>query len=71
MKDSSGVSTFCSTKNGKITFSLGFDTLVSCMYIESWPQLLLTVRGFDADGDIITRGYGQIFLPTQPGMHVK
>jgi hypothetical protein len=71
MKDSTGTSTFCSSKNGKITFSLGFDTLVSCMYVESWPQLLMTIRGFDIDGDLITKGYAQIFLPTEPGMQIK
>jgi hypothetical protein len=41
------------------------------MYVESWPQLLMTIRGFDINGDLITKGYAQIFLPTEPGMQIK
>jgi len=41
------------------------------MYIASWPQLLFTIKGFNSYGSIITKGYGQVFLPTEPGASVK
>ena len=31
----------------------------------------MTLKGFDTDGDMFTRGYAQIFLPTSPGVQIK
>lgn len=29
------------------------------------------MKGFDQDGDVVTKAYAQIFLPTRPGMRVQ
>lgn len=71
IQDNEGMSPFCEAKNGIIHFSLNFDCLLSCVYIQSWPQLIMTIKGFNPNGDIITKGYAQIHLPVEPGQKMK
>lgn len=71
IQDIDGVSPFCEAKNGVIHFSLDFDCLLSCVFIQSWPQLIMTIRGFNEKGEIITKGYAQIHLPIESGQTVK
>lgn len=49
-QDTEGQSHFCESKQGKATFSLGFDFLASCMYIVTWPKIVFTLRGFNGWG---------------------
>ena len=50
-----------------MNFSLGFDSLLSCVYVESWPQLIMTFKGFNSVGQQQILGYAQMFLPTETG----
>ena len=50
IKDTEGESHFCESKGGQVTFSLGFDFLASCMYIKSWPKIVIEVKAFDKFG---------------------
>ena len=50
IQDTEGESHFCETKNGKASLSLNFDFLVSCMYVASWPKLVITLKGFNYKG---------------------
>jgi hypothetical protein len=49
-QDTEGQSHFCESRQGKATFSLGFDFLASCMYIVTWPKIVFTLRGFNGWG---------------------
>lgn len=40
------------------------------MYVTSWPKIVFTVKGFDASGELVTKGYAQIGLPSQTGQFV-
>ncbi len=71
IKDLDGVSPFCEAKNGIIHFSLDFDCLLSCVFIQSWPQLIMTIKGFSPNGEIITKGYAQIHLSVESGQKIK
>jgi len=50
IKDTEGESHFCESKNGNVAISLSFDFLASCMYISSWPKLLITIKSFNYKG---------------------
>lgn len=71
MQDTEGESHFCESKNGEVAFSLGFDFLASCMYVTTWPKLLFKIKGFDRLGELVTRGYAHINLPTESGQFMR
>jgi hypothetical protein len=37
------------------------------MFVVSWPKIVFTVRGFNGWGELVTLGYAQVTLPSQPG----
>lgn len=59
------------SKNGKLSISLSFDFLASCMYVSSWPKLLITMKGFNYKGELVPKGYAHFDLPTETGQYVK
>jgi hypothetical protein len=65
-----GISTFCEAKDGKVAFSLSFDCLLSCVYVQSWPQLVIKLKGFNWKGEMITKGYAQLHLSAESGQKV-
>ena len=50
---------------------MGFDFLVSCMYVITWPKIIFKVKGFNRWGELVPRGYAQLTLPSETGMSVK
>jgi hypothetical protein len=54
-----------------VAISLSFDFLASCMYVATWPKLLITMKGFNYKGELVPKGYAHIDLPSQSGQYVK
>ena len=44
---------------------------MSCMYLISWPQIVMTFKGFNFYGQLITIGYAQVSFPMSSGMQLK
>jgi hypothetical protein len=41
------------------------------MYVTTWPKLLFKIKGFDRFGELVTRGYAHINLPTESGQFMR
>lgn len=40
------------------------------MFVASWPRMVVTIRGFNAWGELVTLGYAQLSLPCETGQFV-
>lgn len=41
------------------------------MYVITWPQIIFKVKGFNNWGELVTRGYAQLYLPSSSGQYMK
>lgn len=41
------------------------------MYIKHWPKLVIEVKAFDKFGELVTKGYAQMNLPTSSGQFMR
>lgn len=58
-----------SPSNQMFIWNFPVDVTFKSSNVHGWPQIVLSVYGFDAFGHDVPRGYGSVHIPPIPGRH--
>lgn len=63
----------CKNNSGEslVVWNFPIDISFSTTNAHGWPRMVLSVYGLDVMGRDVVHGYGQLHIPTQPGVYTR